>query len=129
MRNGFFKDDELIRIYYGTLRLGVDMKDVEENWITTDKDTIDVLLPNIKLLDNNFIDEARTRSFFESGKWSDLDREKMYQMAYKRMKQRCLTKENIASAEQNAVKQFYQLMRSMGFSNVRVRMKDVSQDE
>lgn len=129
VRNGFFKDDELIRIYYGTLRLGVDMKDVEENWITTDKDTIDVLLPNIKLLDNNFIDEARTKSFFESGKWSDLDREKMYQMAYKRMKQRCLTKENIASAEQNAVKQFYQLMRSMGFSNVRVRMKDVSQNE
>jgi len=35
-----------------------------------------------------------------------------------------MTKENIASAEQNATKQFYQMMRSMGFDNVRVRMEE-----
>lgn len=123
VRNGFFKDDELIRIYYGTLRLGIDMSEVKDGWITKDHDTIDVLLPPVKLLDEKFIDEARTKSFFESGKWSDQDRENLYQRAYQRMKQRCLTKENIASAEQNASKQFYQLMRSMGFENVRVRME------
>ncbi|MBR1428039.1 MAG: DUF4230 domain-containing protein [Prevotella sp.] len=124
VRNGFFKDDELIRIYYGTLRLGIDMKDAIDGWIKKDKDTIDVLLPPVKLLDERFIDEARTKSFFESGKWSDQDREMLYQRAYKRMKQRCMTKENIASAEQNATKQFYQMMRSMGFDNVRVRMEE-----
>ncbi len=124
VRNGFFKDDELIRIYYGTLRLGIDMKDAKDGWIKKDKDTIDVLLPPVKLLDERFIDEARTKSFFESGKWSDQDREMLYQRAYKRMKQRCMTKENIASAEQNATKQFYQMMRSMGFDNVRVRMEE-----
>ncbi|MBR1401137.1 MAG: DUF4230 domain-containing protein [Prevotella sp.] len=123
VRNGFFKDDELIRIYYGTLRLGIDMSEVKDGWITKENDTIDVLLPPVKLLDEKFIDEARTKSFFESGKWSDQDRENLYQRAYQRMKQRCLTKENIASAEQNATKQFYQLMRSMGFENVRVRME------
>ncbi|MBR1462949.1 MAG: DUF4230 domain-containing protein [Prevotella sp.] len=123
VRNGFFKDDELIRIYYGTLRLGIDMSEVKDGWITKDHDTIDVLLPPVKLLDEKIIDEARTKSFFESGKWSDQDRENLYQRAYQRMKQRCLTKENIASAEQNATKQFYQLMRSMGFENVRVRME------
>lgn len=65
-RHGFFGDDQLVRIYYGTLRLGIDMKDVKEGWIQTDekKDSIVCTLPPIRLLDNNFIDEAKTKSFF-----------------------------------------------------------------
>ena len=127
-RNGFFTDDQLIRIYYGTLRLGIDMNEVPAEWIKKDKDSIQVILPPIKLLDERFIDEARTLSFFESGKWTDGDRELMYQRAYQRMKDRCMTKENIASAEQNATRQFYQLMRSMGFDNVKVRVNSDGQD-
>lgn len=124
IRNGFFTDDQLIRIYYGTLRLGIDMNDVQENWIEKEKDSIMVTLPPIKLLDEKFIDEARTQSFYESGKWTDADREAMYQRAYRKMKDRCLTKENIASAEDNATRQFYQMMRSMGHENIKVRMRD-----
>lgn len=124
IRNGFFTDDQLIRIYYGTLRLGIDMNDVQENWIEKEKDSIMVTLPPIRLLDEKFIDEARTQSFYESGKWTDADREAMYQRAYRKMKDRCLTKENIASAEDNATRQFYQLMRSMGHENIKVRMRD-----
>ena len=33
VRRGFFGDDQLVRIYYGTLRLGIDMKDVKEGWM------------------------------------------------------------------------------------------------
>lgn len=46
-RHGFFGDDQLVRIYYGTLRLGIDMKDVKEGWIQTDekKDSIVCTLP------------------------------------------------------------------------------------
>ena len=76
-RHGFFGDDQLVRIYYGTLRLGIDMKDVKEGWIQTneDKDSIVCTLPPIRLLDNNFIDEAKTKSFFEEGKWTGADRQ------------------------------------------------------
>ena len=123
IRNGFFTDDQLIRIYYGTLRLGIDMNDVQEDWIEKEKDSIMVTLPPIKLLDEKFIDEARTQSFYESGKWTDADREAMYQRAYRKMKDRCMTKENIASAEDNATRQFYQLMRSMGHENIKVIVK------
>ena len=42
------------------------MKEVKEGWIETEKDTIVCTLPPIKLLDHNFIDEARTQSFFET---------------------------------------------------------------
>lgn len=127
-RNGFFTDDQLIRIYYGTLRLGIDMNEVAADWIKKEKDSIVVTLPPIKLLDERFIDEARTKSFFESGKWTDGDRELMYKRAYQRMKDRCMTKENIASAEQNATRQFYQLMRSMGFDQVKVIVNSDGKD-
>lgn len=32
VRHGFFGDDELIRIYYGTLRLGCDLSKASDNW-------------------------------------------------------------------------------------------------
>lgn len=31
IRRGFLGDDQLVRIYYGTLRLGIDMKDVKKD--------------------------------------------------------------------------------------------------
>ena len=33
VRHGFFGDDQLIRIYYGTLRLGVDLAETKEGWL------------------------------------------------------------------------------------------------
>lgn len=123
VRKGLFKDDELIRIYYGTLRLGFDMRQVKDGWIKADNDTLDVTLPKIKLLDEEFIDEARTQSFFESGSWSDKDRDDMYKRAYSKMKKRCLTKENIKSAEINAGRQFHKMLKAMGFENVRIRFE------
>jgi hypothetical protein len=128
MRPGFFSDDELIRIYYGTMRLGIDMSDANESWISHDNDTIEVTLPPIRLLDDRFIDEARTKSFFESGSWSDADREAMYQRARQRMMVRGLSKSNMESAEQNASRQFYQMMRSMGFEHVKVRFAQTPQE-
>ena len=122
-RHGFFGDDQLVRIYYGTLRLGIDLKDAKEGWMKADKDTIVCTLPAIKLLDNNFIDEAKTKSFFESGKWTGKDRQNMYYRAYANMKRRCLSQANIASAENNAQKQFYNMMKAMGFANVKVRFE------
>ncbi len=120
-RRGFFGDDHLVRIYYGTLRLGIDMKDVKENWIQTEGDSIVCTLPPIKLLDNNFIDEAKTISFFEEGNWTGKDRQDMYDRAYAAMKKRCLTKSNIQSAENNAQQQFFNMLKAMGYTNVKIK--------
>lgn len=122
-RHGFFGDDKLVRIYYGTLRLGIDMKDVKEGWMEADKDTIVCTLPPIKMLDNNFIDEAKTKSFFETGKWTGQDRQTMYERAYRSMKKRCLSSTNITTAENNAQSQFFKMLKTMGFSNVKVRFE------
>lgn len=124
-RHGFFGDDQLVRIYYGTLSLGINMKDVKEGWIQhdTEKDSIVCTLPPIRLLDNNFIDEAKTKSFFEEGKWTGADRQAMYDRAYAQMKKRCLTPANIYAAQRNAKNQFREMLKAMGFTNVKVEFE------
>ena len=126
VRHGFFGDDQLVRIYYGTLRLGINMKDVKQGWIQANagKDSIVCTLPPIRLLDNNFIDEARTRSFFEEGKWTGADRQALYDRAYAQMKKRCFTPANIRIAQRNARQQFRDMFKAMGFPNARVEFEE-----
>lgn len=123
VRRGFFGDDCLARIYYGTLRLGINMKETKPHWLTMSNDTVVARLPKIKLLDEDFIDETRTRPFYADGTWKAADYKALYNKAYTKMRQRCLTKENIRIAEQNAIDQFTSLLHSMGYENVRVEME------
>jgi len=123
VRKGFFSDDELARIYYGTLRLGIDMSQLDDSWIEVRGDSVALLLPQVGLLDAAFIDEARTKSFFESGRWSPDDKEALYKKAYAQMKAHCLTKENLEAAEANGEEQMRNMMQSIGFKNVKITWK------
>lgn len=123
VRHGFFGDSQLVRIYYGSAHLGINLKEAKNGWIRKKGDSIIVILPAIKLLDENFIDEARTRSFIESGTWTHADREALYQRAYSTMRKRCLSASNIKSARNNAARQMANLLRSMGFENVCIRFE------
>jgi len=123
VRKGFFSDDELSRIYYGTLRLGINMHQVEPGWLEADGDSVSLTLPRVALLDRDFIDEARTKPFFESGSWKPEDREALYRQAHENMLQHGLTKENLATAEANAREQITNLMRAMGFRKVAITFK------
>ena len=110
-----------MRIYYGTVRLGVDLHQTEPHWLRVENDSVIVAkLPPIGLLDTNFIDEAKSRSFFEKGDWTSADREQLYNRAYKKMLARCMTVENIRIAEKNAKQQFTQFLKAMGYKNVEV---------
>lgn len=119
VRKGFFNDDELTRLYFGTLSIGINMKDTREGWIKMDNDTVIAVLPPVKLLDDNFIDEARTKTFSEDGKWSEEARGELTRKAERVMKARCLTKANYASAEKNAIDQMTSMIKAMGFKHVR----------
>lgn len=123
VRHGFFGDDELTRVYYGTLRLGFDMQQYKEEWLSVRGETLIATLPPIGLVDDNFLDEARTRSFYESGKWSEEDRAAMAEQAKAKMRQRCLSKANLASARKNARTQLWTMFRALGFKNIRIENK------
>ncbi|MBR5747790.1 MAG: DUF4230 domain-containing protein [Prevotella sp.] len=122
-RKRLFSDDQLVRIYYGTLRLGVNMKQVEPGWITQRNDTLFLTLPKVGLLDRDFIDEARTKSFFESGTWKAEDREALYRHAYRKMIAHCLTPDNLRTAEDNARESFRLLLRSMGYQKTVIKFE------
>lgn len=122
-RKGFFSNDQLARIYYGTLRIGIDMSKAKDGWIQTRGDSLVAVLPAVGLLDEDFIDEARTKTFYESGKWTAREREAMYQKARRKMKEHSLSAENLKSAEQQADTHFRQLFRSMGFQHVNIRFE------
>ncbi len=124
VRKGFFSDDELARIYYGTLRLGINMHQVEPGWLTAEGDSVSLSLPQVALLDRDFIDEARTKPFFETGSWKPEDREALYRQAHNRMLQHGLTKENLVAAEDNAREQITSLMKAMGFKKVTIIFKN-----
>lgn len=123
VRKGILRDDHLARIYYGTIRLGINMHQVEPRWIVASGDSITVTLPQPGLLDKDFIDEARTKSFYESGKWSHQDREKLYQKAYRQMLLHSMTKENLHNARENGEAQFRRMMKTMGFEHVNVQWR------
>ena len=110
IRKGLFSDDHLVRIYYGTLRLGINMHQVKPRWLTVQGDTVTA----------DFIDEARTKSFYESGRWQAKDREALYKKAYRQMLNRCLTPANLQTAQENAEAQFRKMMLSMGYKNVQI---------
>ena len=123
VRKGFFSNDELVRIYYGTLRLGVNMHQARPGWLTVSGDTLRAVLPKVGLLDRDFIDEARTKSFFERGRWTAKDREALYRKAYRQMVHRCLTDANLRTAEDNARAQFEQMFRAMGYKEIDLRFE------
>ena len=124
VRKGFFTDDQLVRIYYGTLRLGIDMIQLEPEWITVSGDSVTLLLPKVGLLDTDFIDEARTKPFFESGRWDAEAKEALYKKAYRQMETHCLTKENLQAAQANGEEQMRNMMQSMGYKNIKITWKN-----
>lgn len=120
VRHGFFGDDELSRIYYGTLRLGIDLSKADEQSVSVKGDSLSVRLPAVGLLDDHFIDEARTRSFIEEGKWSEADKAALTQKAARQMRRRCLTQANLKAAKENAQRQTEAFFKAWGYKHVKV---------
>jgi hypothetical protein len=123
VRKGFFSDDELVRIYYGTLRLGINMQSLSDDAMAIHGDTLQVTLPKVGLLDKDFIDESKTKPFYESGKWSPQAHQALYQKAHRQMLHHCLTPENLQAAQTNAQSQLQNLFHSLGYKTVTLHFK------
>ena len=114
------RDDRLVRIYRGTLRFGIDLGKAREGWASAHGDTVTLQLPPVRLLSERFIDEARTRSFFESGTWDARAKDQMYYKAARQMRHRCVTPATLMQAEENARAEITALFRTFGFNTVEI---------
>lgn len=117
-RRWLTSDDQLVRIYRGTLRLGIDFHQCADDWAMACGDTVKVRLPQVHLLDNLFIDEARVRTFYESGHWDAATRTDMLHRAEAAMRRRCLTPDNMRLARQSAHDQLTRFFQALGYRQV-----------
>lgn len=115
---GLMSNRDLICIYRGTLRIGVDLRKLPEDWVEVKGRNAVVHLPEPSLLDENFLDESRTTVFMEQGMFRPEEREGMIAEAKNKMKQRALSTDNLSIARRNAESQFQKLFLSMGFEDV-----------
>ena len=115
---GLMSDRDLICIYRGTLRIGVDLRKLPEDWVEVKGRNAIVHLPQPSLLDENFLDESRTTVFMEQGLFRAEQREAMIAEAKNKMKQRALTTDNLSIARRNAESQFQKLFHAMGYEDV-----------
>lgn len=111
-------DQHLVRIYRGTLSLGIDLSLAQQDWVRMQSDTVVVTLPPVTLLNPQFIDEASTRTFHETGTWDAQAREQMYQKARRVMMDRCLSEENLRMAQETGKAHMKAVFRNLGFENV-----------
>lgn len=115
---GLMSDRDLICIYRGTLRIGVDLRKLPEDWVEVKGRNAIVHLPQPSLLDENFLDETRTTVFMEQGLFRAEEREAMIAEAKNKMKQRALSPDNLSIARRNAESQFQKLFLAMGYEDV-----------
>ena len=111
-------DQHLVRIYRGTLSLGIDLSQAQQDWVRMREDTVVVALPPIVLLNPQFINEAETQTFHETGTWDAQSREQLYQKARRQMLDRCLSERNKEKARESGKAQMETLMRNLGIVNV-----------
>ena len=121
-------DKQLAKIYTGTVRIGIDMKKTPDDWFTAKGDTAVLYLPAVGLLDNNFIDEAQTKAFYEKGTWRPEDKHTLYAIAHRKMLARCLTVENLRAARQQASAQFSQIFFAFGYKYVIINYGSTTQN-
>lgn len=117
-------DDRLVLIFHGTPRIGIDLSDARQDWVVNSNDSLIVILPQPRLLDTQFIDEALTEVFAQSGSWSAGDRENMYEAARNRMIARALTADNVERVRKAAADRFTTIFMSLGAAHVEVRFAD-----
>lgn len=115
------RDKHLVNIYRGTVRIGIDMQKAHDDWFSTDSaQNVTLRLPDVSLLDENFIDEARTTTFHEDGTFSAQVKQNLYHQAAETMKKHALTPENLAIAREAAKDQFSRIFTALGYQKVSI---------
>ena len=100
------------------------MAKVTDKWCNVQGKTVTLHLPEVELLDNEFINDTRTTVFVQEGNWSADAKQQMRTQAAEAMKKRALSAENLSLARRNAEAQFRQLFTALGYDEVNIVFGD-----
>lgn len=115
---------QMVCVYRGTLRIGIDMAKTTEKWCDVQGKSVTLHLPEVELLDNDFINDTRTTVFVQEGNWSAEAKQQMRTQAAEAMKKRALSAENLSLARRNAEEQFRKLFAALGYEEVNIVFGD-----
>lgn len=117
VRGRVFKD-KLSVIYVGKLRYGIDFTKIEDDWFTTKGDTVFACLPKVTLLDEYFLNEAATKSVFNTGSFTPQDRQDLRNRAISRMLEKSKANGYCETAQENAQIQIANFLNQLGVKNI-----------
>ena len=115
---------QLVCVYRGTLRIGIDMSNLPVDWCKVQGKTVLLHLPDVGLLDNDFINDTRTTVFVQEGNWNADAKQQLRTQAAEAMKRRALSAENLSLARRNAEEQFRKLFTALGYNDVNIVFGD-----
>ena len=87
--SGLMSERDLVCIYRGTLRIGVDMRKLPSDWVEMQGRNAILHLPQPSLLDEDFLDESRTTVFFEQGVFRPEERDAVRTEAKEKNEKTC----------------------------------------
>lgn len=123
--------DNLKRSYTGTMSLGIDLRSMPEDWSFIDEDTIFLSLPDICLLDSNFIDESKTRVILSDNEDFEADtkvKSAMLRTARNRIIRTGITPSNLENCRKEAKKELSRRFKAIGYKDVRVEFKSTKSE-
>ena len=115
---------QLVCVYRGTLRIGIDMSNLPVDWCKVQGKTVLLHLPDVGLLDGDFINDTRTTVFVQEGNWNADAKQQLRTQAAEAMKRRALSAENLSLARRNAEEQFRKLFTALGYNDVNIVFGD-----
>ncbi|MCM1078600.1 MAG: DUF4230 domain-containing protein [Bacteroidales bacterium] len=121
-----FVNDKLQRRYYGRLSVGIDMQKLPEEWCLRSNDTVRLTLPDVCLLDSNFIDESRTVLVLSEN--DDIEADKsmkkaMLERAGEKMIRTAVTPQVLSDARRLATDKLSRRFQAVGYEQVIVEFR------
>lgn len=119
-REGRIYDDELTKVYYAKLKIGIDLREVKESDIEKDGKKIQITLPDVKLLnEGKILDFSRT--FSESGDIDNQLRRDASKAAEEWIVDKYVTEEVIQNGRRSVVSYIENYLRSIGYEEIEIR--------
>lgn len=116
--SSFWGDRVLAKIYTGKMRIGVDFTNIPDTCLRVAGDTVFVAMPHATLLTPDFIDESRSRTFYQRGHWDAAVSNALMAKAQSAMIKRNLTSERLQAAEEIARRHLGAVFEAMGYKHV-----------
>lgn len=122
-REGRIYDDELTKVYYAKLKIGIDLSEVKESDIEKDGKTIKVTLPEVRLLnEGKILDFSRT--FSQSGDVDNTFRRDAAKAAEEWIVRKYITSEVMENARRSVVSYVENYLRSIGYEEIKIVFVD-----